>query len=230
VPKIVDHDERREEILESAIRVIRSVGLENATTRAIAKESGYSSGVLAHYFEDKDDILRSILVSTHRRFRLRLERALEGQDAIGQLLAMLYENLPLDEERHVETLMEITFWPRAASNPALREFQHESASRLLKDVETLVAGVRAAGDLSSDSTDAELAETLMAVVDGLSLHAVLFPRRLSESMQEELMLSQLVALGFRVPEDLRKRAGTSRDGRGQKSSRQKRRSAVPTGA
>ena len=50
MPKIVDHDERREEILSAAIRVIDSVGLDNTTTRAIALESGYSNGVLSHYF------------------------------------------------------------------------------------------------------------------------------------------------------------------------------------
>ena len=62
MPKIVDHDERREEILQAAIRVIDSVGLDNTTTRAIALESGYSNGVLSHYFQDKDDILQSILM------------------------------------------------------------------------------------------------------------------------------------------------------------------------
>lgn len=115
MPKIVDHDERRAEILRAAIRVIDSVGLDNTTTRAIAHESGYSNGVLSHYFQDKDDILQSILVKTHREFRNRVEDSMRGKDEFGRLWAMLMQNLPLDGDRSVETTMEITFWPRALS-------------------------------------------------------------------------------------------------------------------
>ena len=103
MPKIVDHDERREEILQAAIRVIDSVGLDNTTTRAIALESGYSNGVLSHYFQDKDDILQSILVKTHREFLDRVEQNMRGKDEFGRLWAMLMQNLPLDHERRVET-------------------------------------------------------------------------------------------------------------------------------
>jgi len=198
MPKIVDHDERREEILSAAIRVIVDVGLDHTTTRAIAHESGYSNGVLSHYFQDKDHILQSILVKTHREFMDRLAHSMSGKDEFGQLWAMLTENLPLDGERRVETLMEITFWPRALSNPALREFQREAASELLTKLRNLVTDVRRAGRLDSDLSDADVAELLIAVIDGISVHAELFPKRLPSAKQQKLMRAQLAALGFRV--------------------------------
>ncbi len=196
MPKIVDHDERREEILRAAIRVIESVGLDNTTTRAIAQECGYSNGVLSHYFQDKDDILRSILSKTHREFMDRVARSMRGKDEFGRLWALLLQNLPLDDERRVETLMEITFWPRALSNPALREFQVEAASDLLARLRELIADVRRVGLLESDLTDAAIAELLIAVIDGLSVHAELFPKRLPAAYQKKLMRMQLTALGF----------------------------------
>lgn len=199
MPKIVDHDQRREEILDAAIRVIGTVGIDHATTRAIARESGYSTGVLSHYFEDKDELLRSVLLMTHRRFYGRLRAATEGQDALGRLWAMLCQNLPLDDERSAETRMEITFWPRAVSNPELARFQVEAASELLGDIEALVADVRSEGDLTSSLADADLAELLIAAIDGLSVHAELFPARLPPGRQRRLMLTQLRALGFRAP-------------------------------
>ena len=200
MPKIVDHDERREEILRAAIRVIDSVGLDNTTTRAIALESGYSNGVLSHYFQDKDDILQSILVKTHREFMSRVEESMRGKDEFGRLWDMLMQNLPLDRERRVETLMEMTFWPRAVSNPASREFQRDAANDLLKRIRTLIADVRAAGRLDSDLTDADVAELLIAVIDGLSVHAELFPKRLPAAHQRKLMRVQLEAMGFRIDE------------------------------
>ncbi|BBY26965.1 TetR/AcrR family transcriptional regulator [Mycolicibacterium sediminis] len=198
MPKIVDHDERREEILRAAIRVIDSVGLDNTTTRAIALESGYSNGVLSHYFQDKDDILQSILVKTHREFMARVEDSMRGKDEFGRLWAMLLQNLPLDRERRVETLMEMTFWPRAVSNPASREFQRDAANDLLKRIRALIADVRAAGRLDSDLTDADVAELLIAVIDGLSVHAELFPKRLPAAHQRKLMRVQLEVMGFRI--------------------------------
>lgn len=198
MPKIVDHDERREEILRAAIRVIDSVGLDNTTTRAIALESGYSNGVLSHYFEDKDDILQSILVKTHREFMTRVEDSMRGKDEFGRLWAMLMQNLPLDRERRVETLMEMNFWPRAVSNPASREFQRDAANDLLKRIRSLIADVRGAGRLDSDLTDADVAELLIAVIDGLSVHAELFPKRLPAAHQKKLMRVQLEAMGFQI--------------------------------
>ena len=200
MPKIVDHDERREEILSAAVRVIDSVGLDNTTTRAIALESGYSNGVLSHYFRDKDDILQSILVKTHREFMDRVAASMQGKDEFGRLWAMLMQNLPLDHERHVETLMEITFWPRALSNPALREFQRDAASELLTQLRGLIADVRRTGGLDSDLTDADVAELLIAVIDGLSVHAELFPKRLPAAYQKRLMRAQLTTIGFRIDE------------------------------
>ena len=61
MPKEVDHDQRREELLEAVWRVIARDGMEGTTIRAIAKETGWSTGVLAHYFGDKDDIISSAL-------------------------------------------------------------------------------------------------------------------------------------------------------------------------
>ena len=45
VPKIVDWDARRDEILDATWRVIARDGLVNTTVRAIAREAGCSQGV-----------------------------------------------------------------------------------------------------------------------------------------------------------------------------------------
>jgi AcrR family transcriptional regulator len=200
MPKIVDHDERREEILQAAMRVIRAVGLDGTTTRAIAREAGYSSGGLSHYFADKDDILRSVLVMTHRNSRERQAKALAGKSALDKLWGLLLDNLPLDEERGVETLMEMTFWPRAVSNEELRKFQDEAAHALLDSLRKLIGEVRKAGQLTSRLSDADLAEMLIGAIDGFSVHYELFPERLPPAYQERLMLAQLEAFGFAVGE------------------------------
>ena len=67
MPKIVNWDERRDEILSATWRVIARDGIAKATIRAIAREAHCSPGILAHYFDDKADILGAALLLSHRR-------------------------------------------------------------------------------------------------------------------------------------------------------------------
>ena len=121
MPKIVDWDARRDEILSATWRVIARDGIARATIRAIAREAGCSRGILAHYFDDKADILGSALVMSHRRVVARMEARAAGLTGLGALRVIMLEALPLDSERDLEAQIEISFWGRALGNPALRQ-------------------------------------------------------------------------------------------------------------
>ncbi|MFG1958518.1 TetR/AcrR family transcriptional regulator [Nonomuraea sp. NPDC049028] len=191
MPKIVDHDERRREVLSAARRVIVRDGIDAATTRAIAKEAGYSNGVLAHYFADKDEILLSALRQSHQRIRERLTRKIEGATGLAALRELLLDNLPLDAERTQETRLEVSFWSRSLASERLAEVQRTEAAELRGVVRTLLGEARAAGELTTDENLDDITERLLALVDGLSLHLLLYPGRLARVDLERLMLSTL---------------------------------------
>ncbi|MFI7418815.1 TetR/AcrR family transcriptional regulator [Nonomuraea sp. NPDC049684] len=191
MPKIVDHDERRAEVLSAARRVIVRDGIDAATTRAIAKEAGYSNGVLAHYFADKDEILLSALSQSHQRIRERLTRKVEGVTGLAALREVLLDNLPLDAERTQESRLEVSFWSRSLASERLAEVQRAEADELRAAVRELLGQARAAGELSTDGSLDDLAEHLLALVDGLSLHLLLYPGRLTRVDLERLMLQAL---------------------------------------
>src|SRR5262245_21785277 len=48
---------RYAEIVDATIRVIARDGLSGASLRSIAREIGYTTGVVMHYFKDKDELL-----------------------------------------------------------------------------------------------------------------------------------------------------------------------------
>ncbi|MEU8149322.1 TetR/AcrR family transcriptional regulator [Nonomuraea sp. NPDC048901] len=191
MPKIVDHDERRREVLSAARRVIVRDGIDAATTRAIAKEAGYSNGVLAHYFADKDEILLSALRQSHQRIRERLTRKIEGATGLAALRELLLDNLPLDAERTQETRLEVSFWSRSLASERLAEVQRTEAAELRGAVRTLLGEARAAGELTTDENLDDITERLLALVDGLSLHLLLYPGRLARVDLERLLLSTL---------------------------------------
>lgn len=191
MPKIVDHDERRREVLSAARRVIVRDGLDAATTRAIAKEAGYSNGVLAHYFADKDEILLSALRQSHQRIRERLTRKVEGVTGLAALRELLLDNLPLDAERTQESRLEVSFWSRSLASEHLAEVQRAEAAELRDAVRHLLGEARTAGELTTEENLDDLAEYLLALVDGLSLHLLLYPGRLTRVDLERHLLTAL---------------------------------------
>ena len=197
MPKIVDHEQRRREVLSAARRVIVRDGIDAATTRAIAKEAGYSNGVLAHYFTDKDEILLSALRQSHQRIRERLSTKVEGVSGLAALRELLLDNLPLDAERTRETRLEVSFWSRSLASEGLAEIQRAEAAELRSAVRGLLAEARTAGELATDESLDDLAEHLLALVDGLSLHLLLYPGRLTREDLERHMLAALDRLTSR---------------------------------
>lgn len=57
MPKIVDHEKYRIELLEKCFDLLSIKGYSNITMREIADELGISTGSLYHYFQNKQSIL-----------------------------------------------------------------------------------------------------------------------------------------------------------------------------
>jgi AcrR family transcriptional regulator len=187
MPKKVDHDERREELVLAAWRVIAANGIDEVTIRDIARESGYSSGVLAHYFKNKDDLLAHALQLSHTRIRKRYDAEREQADAADALKAILLDNLPLDEQREMETRIEMSFWARALSNGDLHDIQQDESETLRTLLRELVKQAQKDGEIAAGHNREEVLELLGAVIDGISLHALLYPKRLPPKRQAKVM-------------------------------------------
>jgi AcrR family transcriptional regulator len=187
MPKKVDHDARREELVLAAWRVIAARGIDEVTIREIARESGYSSGVLAHYFENKDDLLAHALRLSHTRIRKRYDAEVERSVAADALKGILLDNLPLDEQRELETRIEMSFWARALRNEALHEIQEQESETLRELLRELVANAQKDGAVSTEYEMEDVIELLGAVIDGVSLHALLYPDRLPAEKQAKVM-------------------------------------------
>jgi AcrR family transcriptional regulator len=190
LPKIVDHDQRRRELAEAAWTVILRDGIDGATTRQIARQSGYSAGVLSHYFESKDDILLEALRFSHTIINERLGSMLEHQTGFRALRTFCYDTVPLNAEQARETQLEISFWSRALVKDSLRRVQLAESSYwrgILLDV------IIAAQELDElvDGDPQIMTDVLAGLIDGLSVHALLFPDRYDEKHLIKLIDAQL---------------------------------------
>jgi AcrR family transcriptional regulator len=174
MPKIVDHEQRRRELAEAVWRVIRRSGVDGASVRTVAQEAGWSAGALRHYFRTQSELLDCAIELAAERIRERvgaLELADDPRRAVKQLL---FELLPLDDERRAENEVWLAFTARALIDPQLRvrfaEIDDELRAASLRAVEML--GIPAARERALQ------AERLHALLDGLALHGAMRPERL----------------------------------------------------
>jgi AcrR family transcriptional regulator len=195
VPKVVDHDERREEIVAAAGRLIARRGLEAATVRAIAAEAGFSSGVIDHYFADKDDLLLQALAASHRRITARFPRVTRGLRGLAAARSLLADNLPTDSTRRDETRIEVQFWARSLGDEALLDVQRRETAgfrgQLRKHLDEAVADGELGGAVDPD----DALERLLALMDGISVRAVIEPSRLPPARQLALLDDEVNRLG-----------------------------------
>ena len=119
MPKIVDHAQRRDEIALVACRVVAQHGFDRASMVRIAREAGYTTGMLAHYFDTKQDIIIAALRLILRRIEERLTQAATAGGR-PDLLALLTEALPVDEHRRPECAFWTTFWGQVSTDKRLK--------------------------------------------------------------------------------------------------------------
>jgi TetR/AcrR family transcriptional regulator, transcriptional repressor of bet genes len=117
MPKVVDHAARRDEIAHIACRVVATYGFEHATVARIARAAGYTTGMVAHYYESKQDIILAALRLMLERIEERLTRERDEQSTLVQVLS---EALAIDEQRFTESAFWMAFWGQICADAKLK--------------------------------------------------------------------------------------------------------------
>ncbi|WP_433334429.1 TetR/AcrR family transcriptional regulator [Spirillospora sp. CA-294931] len=172
MPRLADHDERRQLIADALARTMSTRGPDAVSLRDVAAAAGVTTGTIQHYFRNKDEMLLFALGRHSERMIERLQaRAASAPDPASPryvLRSVLLESLPLDDERALEARVAIAFMGRALADPGLAALFREHFPSL-RDV--LAEQLRLAGTPSPDA-DHE-AELLLCVVNGLRNHILI---------------------------------------------------------
>jgi AcrR family transcriptional regulator len=198
MPKIVDHDERRREIIHATWRVMRRIGVDATTVREIAREAGYSNGVLAHYFTSKEELLIMAHEQAFKEARERMDHVSTGTAAgLEQLRLVILEALPLDEVRDLEAFVDMSFLAQSMVNAELRAARTESHLTAQKDWGIYFARLRSEGFITTATPDDVLVDELIMLIDALSGQALLFPDIATPERQTTLVESYISRLTAR---------------------------------
>jgi AcrR family transcriptional regulator len=170
MPKIVDHDQRRVELVDATWRIIAQKGLDGATMRDIAAEAGFANGALKPYFPTKDRLLDFAFEHIFAQTNRRMEAAIAGLAGREALRAYCHEILPLDDERLNEARVAIAFWQKALQDPAKAAVHERSMEQWRESLGRLLVQ---AGHSGPDAVTAVGA--IMDLVLGAQITATLSP-------------------------------------------------------
>jgi AcrR family transcriptional regulator len=198
VPKIVDHDRRRDEIALVACRVVAQYGFEQATIVRIAREAGYTTGMVAHYFDTKQDIIIAALRLILRRIEERLTVAAGQGDP--ELLALLTEALPVDATRFTECAFWTAFWGQVSADRRLKRINAWMHREYLRLFERCLARGWSEWRQWSPQVRERVLRSVVTFINGLTASVVANPREWPAARQVGQLRLQLEMLHAWVSE------------------------------
>lgn len=170
MPKQVDHHERRVRIADALLRVAAEDGVEAVSLRHVAAAAGVTSGMVQHYFRNKEEMLLFALDAVSERVEARM--AAHPPGPLPLVRALLVEQLPLDETRRVEGRVALAFQAYTTRSEAIAGKLREASEGLRKYLADLLREAQEAGELPSALPPERTATALLALVEGLGTQAV----------------------------------------------------------
>lgn len=133
VPRRVDHDVRRREILDAVVRITVKGGLGSATFREVAAEAGVSVRLVQYYFGSKDELLLATQRHVASTSVARIQRQREGgSDEPREVLrTIMCSFVPVDDESRNAMLMFVALFTASLLDPVLKRHEaHEVPSSM----------------------------------------------------------------------------------------------------
>ncbi len=144
-PRVVD--DRRVQIIESAMRVFAKKGFAAATNRDVADEAAITPGLIYHYFKSKEDLLRTVLEEYPARQSLRsISSQTIDQSPEDLLRSLAHQILSTAEDENVVRILRV-FLPAVIHQPELSASGSSTIQALVRFVEKALMEKMERGDL-----------------------------------------------------------------------------------
>lgn len=146
MPKIVDHEQRRGEIVLGLWQVIHELGMDRVSFRAVAEAAGVSIGRVQHYFTSKDELVVfgcRAMVSAAEQDHGPDPSARREPAAAGEAVAdFLCAPLPSTQGLRVGSSVWATYLAQSVSHPGIAAVVAEALQGRVEATATLLAAAR----------------------------------------------------------------------------------------
>jgi AcrR family transcriptional regulator len=200
MPRYVDHDDRRSQIIEATLEVLAREGPSGLNFRAVAGRMGGSSTIVTHYFSTKQELLDA-LVENLATWPTEVEELEVGvDDPRNRLRLFLQWLLPCDERGLLEETARINLIgerdTRLRTEHLFAAWDRNVRSLLTRHLEELVPAKRVPA----------VVDVLRSATNGITLSTVEHPDEWPADRQFAVLNEVLAAFGL-LPYSLQTRVG-----------------------
>lgn len=181
-----DHDEKRSEIVAAALRTIQRLGFDGASMRQIAIEAGCTTGVLTHYFVNKEQLLRQLVDELFDAMDTWSTDITSSEDVFQVVEDILQTPFSADDDKTVWHLW-YQLLLKARTDPTLAREIAQRYSTQLEHLTNLFERQQQRGVLRSDYSAQMLAEQVFAVTEGWSLMAPIDLQRFEPRRRKQMI-------------------------------------------
>lgn len=184
MPKIVDHDQYRQELLTQSFDLFAKKGYASITMRQLAAGLGVSTGTLYHYFPSKHVLFEQLIDQLSQQDMLRATAGLKDSQTLAERIHIVGHFLAENEDYfHKQTYLMMDFYQhedfeKTRNNDALQK-AYERYQQAISDY----IGI----------SDPELIRFVLAQIDGLILHR-LYGNETFSIREQVLLLGNMLML------------------------------------
>ena len=171
MPKVVDHDQRRDEIAVFAMHAVAKHGLGDVKLEHVAEEAGCTTGSLMHFYPNKRAILLAALGMVVSAVGQRYESARDAADLVGAIASVM----PLDDLRRREWKVWLSYWGIAAFKPQVRTRSHALYEQNRAWVSDLLDIAIERGEIRRNIKRWAVVDHIIGLTDGIGIRATLDP-------------------------------------------------------
>ena len=198
MPKIVDYEAQKHVIAEATRELIRQGGLRKTTVRNVAKQAGMSVGAMRHCFPNQEDLIQYAMNLIVRQVTMRInQQAVSSeQENLTQNKAVniFYQLTALDEEQKTEMKVWLSFCVEAFYKPELKPLNDQMYDSIHSVVYHVLMDMAEAGLVRAGLDMDYETNALHLLIDGLALHRVIRPEKMSEAQMKEMLKKKLQEL------------------------------------
>jgi AcrR family transcriptional regulator len=194
MPRYVDHEDRRSQIIQATIEVLAEKGPSGLNLRAVASRMGGSSTVVTHYFRTRQQLLDALL-ETLAQWPEDVAKLEAGTDDSRERLRLFLQwLLPNDEQGLKEETARVNLIgerdARVRTGHLFAAWDQNIRSLLARHVE----------ELFPDERVPAIVDVLRSTTNGITLSTVEHPDQWPSERQSAVLDEVLIAFGL-LPEN-----------------------------
>jgi len=177
---------RRQQLINATIDSISKYGFSGTTLATVTKRAKLSHGTVNFHFESKEDMYEQTLGYLAQEHYQRWSEAMEnaGSQPDKQLAALIEVDFEHNISSPKKLAVWFAFWGQAKHRPSYLKIHDKFDKQRDKEIDRMCAEIVEEGDYRNiDATSTS--RSLVAMVDGLWLCLLLYPRSINRKQARD---------------------------------------------